>query len=44
VQPERIVNAIENGGTGQGQMPADLLQGEEAEAVARYVAKVAGAQ
>jgi mono/diheme cytochrome c family protein len=39
---ERVLNAIENGGTGQNRMPANLLQGEEAEAVARYVARVAG--
>jgi len=39
---ERVLNAIENGGTGQGRMPAGLLQGEDAEKVARYVAKVAG--
>jgi mono/diheme cytochrome c family protein len=43
VQPDRIVNAIRNGGTGQGRMPAGLLDGAEAEAVAEYVAKVAGA-
>jgi cytochrome c551 len=39
---ERVLNAIENGGTGQGRMPAGLLQGEDAEKVARYVARVAG--
>jgi cytochrome c553 len=39
---ERVLNAIENGGTGQGRMPAELLQGEEAEDVAAYVARVAG--
>ncbi len=42
VTPERIQNAIENGGTGQGRMPADLYEGEDARAVARYVAEVAG--
>lgn len=42
VQPERVVTAIRNGGTGQGRMPANLLEGEEAEDVAEYVAKVAG--
>ncbi|CAN5603254.1 hypothetical protein BH20ACT19_BH20ACT19_00780 [soil metagenome] len=41
ITPERIVGAIENGGTGQNRMPAGLLEGEEAEAVAAYVAKVA---
>jgi mono/diheme cytochrome c family protein len=39
---ERIVNAIKNGGTGQRRMPANLLQGESAEAVAAYVTDVAG--
>jgi cytochrome c551 len=39
---ERVLNAIENGGTGQGRMPAGLLEGEDAENVARYVARVAG--
>jgi cytochrome c553 len=43
VQPQRVLNAIENGGTGQGRMPAGLLEGEEADAVAEYVARVAGA-
>lgn len=42
VQPDRIVNAIRIGGTGQGRMPAKLLEGEEAQDVAEYVAKVAG--
>jgi mono/diheme cytochrome c family protein len=37
-----VLNAIENGGTGQGRMPAGLLQGEDAEDVAAYVASVAG--
>jgi mono/diheme cytochrome c family protein len=39
---ERVLNAIRNGGTGQGRMPAGLLTGEDAENVARYVARVAG--
>jgi cytochrome c553 len=39
---ERVLNAIENGGTGQNRMPAGLLQGEDAEAVAAYVEQVAG--
>ena len=39
---ERIVAAIKNGGTGERRMPANLLQGEDAEAVAAYVADVAG--
>jgi mono/diheme cytochrome c family protein len=42
VTPERIVNAIKNGGTGQGLMPAGLLEGQEAQDVANYVSKVAG--
>jgi cytochrome c553 len=42
ITPERIVNAIENGGTGQGLMPAGLLEGQEAQDVANYVSKVAG--
>lgn len=39
---ERVVRAIEVGGTGQKRMPAGLLQGENAELVAGYVAEVAG--
>jgi mono/diheme cytochrome c family protein len=39
---ERVMNAIENGGTGQKRMPAGLLEGADAEAVSEYVAKVAG--
>jgi mono/diheme cytochrome c family protein len=39
---ERVLNAIENGGTGQGRMPPDLLQGQDARDVAAYVARVAG--
>ena len=38
---ERVAGAIREGGTGQGRMPAELLRGEEAKAVAAYVAKVA---
>jgi mono/diheme cytochrome c family protein len=40
--PERVTGAIERGGTGQGRMPAQLLEGENARAVARYLADVAG--
>jgi len=40
--PERVLAAIERGGTGQGRMPAELLVGENARAVARYLADVAG--
>jgi mono/diheme cytochrome c family protein len=39
---ERVLQAIEVGGTGQKRMPAKLLEGEDAEAVARYVTAVAG--
>jgi cytochrome c551 len=39
---ERVLNAIKNGGSGSGRMPAELLEGEDAEAVAAYVANVAG--
>jgi mono/diheme cytochrome c family protein len=39
---ERVLQAIEVGGTGQKRMPAALLEGEDAEAVARYVTAVAG--
>jgi cytochrome c6 len=38
----RVAAAIENGGAGSGQMPAGLLAGKEAEAVAAYVSSVAG--
>ena len=41
VTPARILSAIRLGGTGQNRMPAMLLEGEEAEAVADYVAQVA---
>jgi cytochrome c553 len=39
---QRVLNAIRRGGTGQGRMPAGLLQGRDAQDVAAYVAKVAG--
>jgi cytochrome c553 len=38
----RVLNAIRIGGTGQKRMPAGLLSGSTAEAVADYVSKVAG--
>lgn len=41
ITPERIVAAIENGGTGQARMPADLVPADDAEAVGEYLAKVA---
>ncbi len=43
VTKNRIVEAIKIGGTGQGRMPPELLQGEDAELVGEYVAEVAGA-
>ena len=39
---ERVLQAIKVGGTGQKRMPAALLEGEDAEAVAKYVTAVAG--
>ena len=39
---ERVLNAIKNGGTGDLRMPAGLLEGQEAEAVAAYVSRTAG--
>ena len=39
---QRVLNAIKNGGTGQDRMPANLLQGTDAQEVAAYVARVAG--
>ncbi len=42
VSRRRVLNAIRTGGTGQRRMPAGLLTGSDAHAVAEYVAKVAG--
>jgi hypothetical protein len=42
VTKDRIVKAIEVGGTGQGRMPPRLLQGKDAERVGAYLAEVAG--
>jgi mono/diheme cytochrome c family protein len=42
ITSERILNAIKNGGTGQGRMPQGLYEGEDARKVADYVAAVAG--
>ena len=39
---ERAKTAIEVGGTGQKRMPAGLLEGDDAEAVAKYLSAVAG--
>ena len=38
----RVLRAIEDGGTGSGRMPARILDGKEANAVAYYVSQVAG--
>jgi mono/diheme cytochrome c family protein len=40
--PQRVLNAIRIGGTGQKRMPAGLLDGQDARDVAAYVSKVAG--
>jgi mono/diheme cytochrome c family protein len=42
VDKQRVLNAIKNGGTGEDRMPANLLQGMDAQEVAAYVARVAG--
>jgi mono/diheme cytochrome c family protein len=42
ISKQRVLTAIDIGGTGEGRMPADLYQGKDAEAVADYVAAVAG--
>jgi mono/diheme cytochrome c family protein len=42
VTPQRVLNAIRIGGTGQKRMPAGLLDGQDAQDVAAYVSKVAG--
>jgi mono/diheme cytochrome c family protein len=39
---DRVTTAIRVGGTGQKRMPAALLEGDDAEAVAEYLAAVAG--
>jgi mono/diheme cytochrome c family protein len=36
------ISAIKQGRAGKGQMPAQLLEGDEAKKVAKYLAKVAG--
>jgi cytochrome c551/c552 len=40
--PARVLSAIKIGGTGQRRMPANLVLGDNAKAVADYVAAVAG--
>jgi mono/diheme cytochrome c family protein len=44
VKPDkaRVLNAIKKGGLGSGTMPANIVTGKEAEAVAQYVSSVAG--
>ena len=42
VSKQRVLSAIDIGGTGDGRMPADLYQGKDADAVAYYVSQVAG--
>jgi cytochrome c553 len=42
VTPDRVLNAIKIGGTGQDRMPSGLLEGDNANAVAEYVSAVAG--
>jgi cytochrome c553 len=42
IDKQRVLNAIKTGGTGTGRMPPGLLEGEDADAVATYVADVAG--
>ena len=42
VTRQRVLNAIKIGGTGDKRMPAGLLTGQNAAAVADYVSKVAG--
>jgi len=42
VTQKRVLSAIKLGGTGDKRMPANLLNGPDAENVAGYVAKVAG--
>ena len=39
---QRVLQAIKRGGTGSGRMPPELLAGADANAVAAYVANVAG--
>lgn len=42
LEQDRVLSAIENGGTGENRMPAGLLEGGNAEAVAAYVERVVG--
>jgi mono/diheme cytochrome c family protein len=42
VTKQRVLSALRIGGTGDKRMPAGLLSGKNADAVATYVSKVAG--
>ncbi|GAC1318237.1 MAG: hypothetical protein NVSMB25_07380 [Thermoleophilaceae bacterium] len=42
INETRVLNALRIGGTGDGRMPAGLLDGADAQAVAAYVSRVAG--
>lgn len=42
IDKQRVLTAIKRGGAGTGRMPPGLLEGEDADAVATYVAAVAG--
>ena len=42
ITKQRVLSAIKIGGTGQGRMPSNLLQGQNAQDVATFVAAVAG--
>jgi cytochrome c6 len=44
VKPDKqlVLSAIKNGGLGSGTMPANIVTGKDAEAVATYVSTVAG--
>jgi cytochrome c553 len=39
---QRVLNAIKRGGTGAGRMPANILQGQNAQDLAGWLAQVAG--
>jgi mono/diheme cytochrome c family protein len=39
---QRVLNAIRRGGSGEGRMPANLYEGQDARDVALYVERVAG--
>jgi cytochrome c6 len=39
---QRVLNALKRGGLGSGTMPANIVTGKDAQAVAKYVSSVAG--